>query len=348
MLTPIRYAIAILGLAIYSGAALAQQPASAPAQPNSNKIYLNVVVAPKSGKPVAGLQQQDFTLTDNNVAQPISSFEAVEGAQSQMEIVLVIDAVNLDYSRIAYEREQIDKFLKANGGHLAHPVSLAIFTDAGVELQQVPSHDGNQLSASLDKSDIALRIIHRDSQYGDQDRIDLSLNALHTLLVKESTRPGRKLIFWISPGWPLLSGPRIQLDAKEMDLLYSQVVGVSNLLQRTGITLYSIDPMGAGQNVGREFYYQDFLKAVTKPSQAEFGNLGLQVLAIRSGGLALTASNDTAQQIQQCVDDTAAYYRIAYHAPPAEHGDSQYHAIDIKVSTPGLAARTLAGYYAQP
>jgi len=338
------YVASALLLGVVCATAATAQQQSTPS-PDANRIHLNVVVTPKSGAPVPDLQKQDLTVSDNNVAQPITSFEAVNGAQAPIEIVLVVDAVNTDFSKLAYERQQIDTFLKANGGHLAHPVALAIFTDTGVQLQQAPSTDGNQLSASLDQSDIGLREIHRHSQFGDQDRLNLSLNALHSLVASEATRPGRKLILWVSPGWPLLSGPRIDLDSKQEQLIYSQVVGMSNALRQGDVTLYSIDSSGPGQNIGREFYYQDFLKGVTKPSEVALGDLALQVIAVQSGGLALSASNDIARQLEECMADTTAYYRISYSTPPAEHGDSEYHTINVKVSTPGLSAHTLTGYY---
>src|ERR1700689_403238 len=77
---------------------LAQQstPRTAPAA----KLYLDVVVAPKSGAPVADLQQQDFTVLDNNAPQTITSFKAVTGREAPVEVILVIDAVNTSYQTV--------------------------------------------------------------------------------------------------------------------------------------------------------------------------------------------------------------------------------------------------------
>jgi hypothetical protein len=46
------------------------------------RIYLDVVVTPNGGAPVAGLEQKDFTVLDNKVAQPIASFEALGGEKA--------------------------------------------------------------------------------------------------------------------------------------------------------------------------------------------------------------------------------------------------------------------------
>jgi hypothetical protein len=99
---------------------------------------------------VSGLQQQDFTLLDNKVPQNIASFRAVEGSRSQapVRVIVLIDAINADYHTIAFERGEIDKFLRANAGHLAYPTTLVFLTDSGTQIQQDFSTDGNSLSAS--------------------------------------------------------------------------------------------------------------------------------------------------------------------------------------------------------
>ena len=96
---------------------------------SASRIYLDVVVTPKSGPPVANLQQQDFVILDNKTPQHITSFQAFGGSQDPIQVVLVIDAVNISYESLAYEREQIDKFLRTNGGRLAAPTALAFFTE---------------------------------------------------------------------------------------------------------------------------------------------------------------------------------------------------------------------------
>jgi VWFA-related protein len=175
----------------------------------------------------------------------------------------------------------------------------------------------------------------------------MSLNTLQMLAAKEAALPGRKMILWVSPGWPLLSGPRIDLDAKQQQQIFAQVAELSTLLRRGRITLYSIDPLGANQSVTTQFYYEEFLKGVSKTSQVQLGDLGLQVLAEQSGGLALSGSNDISGQLARCVADASAYYELSFDPPPAEH-PNEYHQLQIKVSTPGVSARTRTGYYAQP
>src|SRR5271166_6839324 len=123
-------------IALLCIAAASAQEASPQAQATGGNIYLDVVITPKSGAPVAGLQQQDFTVLDNNSPQAITSFQAVTGRQVSAQVVLVIDAINSNAQTISYERIQIDKFLHAEGGRLAYPVAIAVVTDTGVKVAE--------------------------------------------------------------------------------------------------------------------------------------------------------------------------------------------------------------------
>jgi VWFA-related protein len=124
---------------------------NSPTQSGHRKIYLDVVVTPKSGPPVSSLQQQDFTVLDNKVPQTILTFQAVREREAPIEVVLVVDDVNTGFANLAFERSEIDKFLRTDGGQLAHPIALAFLTDAGIKVQDDFSSDGNAISAALDQ-----------------------------------------------------------------------------------------------------------------------------------------------------------------------------------------------------
>jgi VWFA-related protein len=334
-------------LALLCSPVLSAQQNSAPESADASRINLDVVVTAKSGPPVANLQQQDFTIFDNKTAQHITSFEALDGSHEPIKVIILIDAVNSAFQNISRDREELSKFLRANEGRLAQPTALAFFTDSGTQVQQDFSTDGNALNAALEQFTFGLRSIRRSSEWGASDRFQLSMNALRELLAHVSDLPGRKMIFWVSPGWPLLSGPRLYLDGKQLNQIFSTIVGLSTQLRQARVTLYSIDTLGAAEGVGRTFYYQDFLKGVSKSNQATFGDLGLQVLATQTGGLALSSTNDIVAMLQKCFADTEAYYRLSFNSAPADHRD-EYHNLLVQVAKPGLTARTRTGYYAQP
>jgi VWFA-related protein len=327
-----------------------QQPQEENPAASQGKILLNVFVTAKSGQPVAGLQQQEFTVLDNKAPQTLTFFSAVDGRQAPIEVIVVIDAVNIGYDNVARQRQEVARFLRLDGGRLAFPTTLAVSTDKGIQIQPDFSKDGNAISASLEQSDIGLRDIRRSAGfYGAEDRLDISLRSFQELATKEAAKPGRKIILWVSPGWPILSGPGVQesLGEKQRRQIFAQIQELSTLVHQGQITLYSIDPLGTADIGMRTFYWQSFLKPVTKPSQALPGNLSLQVLAAQSGGLVLNSSNDIAAQLQKCIAENGSYYQMAYDQPRADQ-PRQYHQIEIHLATKGLTGHTIQGYYALP
>jgi VWFA-related protein len=349
MSTYTRLGCFLLASLVCTAAASAQQPAPGN-QPGPGKVYLDVEVTMKSGPPVAGLAQQDFTLLDNKAPRAITSFQAFTGRNAPMEVVLLIDAVNDTAQDVTYERLQIDKFLRADGGNLAYPVSLAVFTDKGVRSVTNFALDGNALDDVLQKESVGFRDIGRDAGYwGATERLQLSLTALRQLAasIARLPGPGRKVVLWVSPGWPLLFDPNMLIDSKQQQGLFANLVTLSTALLRARITLYSVDSLGTGQSVLHATDYKDFLKGISKPSQIQVANLGLQVFAIRSGGLAFNSDNDIAAALEQCVADSAPYYEITFDAATSQRPD-EYHQLEIQVAKPGLTARARQEYYAQP
>ncbi len=322
-------------------------------QQNRRNITLDVVVNDRSAKPVSGLQQQDFTLFDNKQPQKILSFRAVEGAKATpdppIEVILVVDEVNTSFQNVARARYQVEKFLGENGGELALPVSLVLLSDAGTKIGNSATRDGKALIADLNANRNALRISGRaQGFYGANDRLQLSVRTVQQLAEREATRPGRKLMVWISPGWAYLSGPNVQLSSKDEQGIFNSVVSLSDALRRARITLYSVDPLGTADAVGiRTTYYEQFLKGVKAANKVQIGNLALQVLADQSGGLVLNGSNDAASEIERCVTDAKAFYVLSFDGLPGD-GPNEYHALEVKIDKPGMKARTRYGYYAQP
>jgi VWFA-related protein len=155
-------------------------------------------------------------------------------------------------------------------------------------------------------------------------------------------------LIWISPGWPLLTGPGIELTSKDEESLFNSVVGLSAALREARVVLYSIDPLGMADTATfRTSYYEMFLKGPTSARKTQGGNLALQVLAVQSGGKVLNSSNDLVSLIASCWQDTKSFYTLTFDSPPADRPD-EYHSLEIKVDKPGLIARTRTGYYAEP
>jgi VWFA-related protein len=331
--------------------ALSPRPAgtSAPAS-EEGRIHLDVMVSEKSGKPVSGLQLQDFALKDNNLPAKVLSFQAHDDDSAATDppvaVILLIDMVNTPFSQLSYARQQVVKFLRQNGGHLAHPVSIYVLTDQGVMVQPSPPTDGNALADDLNKVDSSLRSVGRTAQgiQGDAERFQLSLKMMMAIADSEAKKPGRKLLIWPGPGWPLLEWGSIS-PAKKHTQIFNSIVGLSAELRESRIDLCSM--LQSETNGFVSYKYRDFLKGVKTDDKANPGNLDLGVLSVQSGGRVLDASNDLTAQIDNCVEDAGAYYTLSFDPPRPDHAN-EYHDLKVQIDKPGLTARTQTGYYNQP
>jgi VWFA-related protein len=321
---------------------------NAPSFPADGKIHLDVVVTAKSGPPLSDLHLQDFTVLDNEVPQAIRSFEAVDGRRAPVEVVLLIDVVNTRSENLDMLRDGIDRFLKADEGRLTYPTMVAILTNEEIQFQEDFSQDGNAISTALDQRATAIRSISLcTDSYGAAARFQISLQGLRRLVARESGRPGRKLILWLSPGLPVLSGSQRMDNAKQEQQVFGDLVDISTQLREFHITLYTVDPFGISDAGARASNLEPYLKGVSKPSEVRRGDFALQVIATQSGGLALTAGNDIAAELQQCIADAGAYYQISFE-PATTDRVNEYHHLEIRVANAGLTARTWQGYYSRP
>lgn len=313
------------------------QPTTPIARGTNRQMTLDVRVTDKSGQPIQELQRADFTLLDNNHPQTIASFAEI-GAKAPaaanpvrpVEVIIVVDAVNVPFTTVSYERNEIHSFLLQNGGKLSYPSALLVFTGDGMKVVETATRDGNHLAEAWDQFQTGLREFNRSQGvYGAQDRFNLALNAFNSLLASLSREPGRKLVIWLSPGWPLLSGPRLDFSAKVYQQLFNAIVADSTGLAQAGITVYSADPLGMA-DAATSSYYKEFLKGVKTPSQSVPGNLALQVLAIQSGGSVASATNDLAPAITSFIAEADAYYVLSFNADAAEK-PNEYHSLAIKI-----------------
>jgi len=310
-------------------------------------MHLDVVVTDASGKPVAGLELKDFQLLDNNRPQKIVSFHASDGtagkAGSQVAIFLVMDTVNSGLVNVSSMRDEVEKFLRQNDGRLAQPVTVVLLDDAGFQVVGQPSRDGNFLAQAVHEVKPSLHSIL--SAAGGEallERFQLSAKALSMIVAREVPVPGRKMLIWIGPGWPLLRQPEQTYNARGHDLNFNALASLSNQLREARMVVCS-----AGG--GPEFYVQDFLKPVKSAPEANSGNLAVQVIALHSGGRTLDAGNRSrpAEQLNECLQELGTYYTLTFDPPHAEHA-FEYHGLRVTVGKPGLTVHTNAGYYAEP
>jgi VWFA-related protein len=341
------------------GLKLRPPPQPKAARNPEGRIHLDVVIRDDSGKPVSGLEGKDFTLFDNNRVEPILSFSArdeshlnqsvpqpaISAAEPPVQIILLIDAVNLPLDQVSFARQQIENYLRQNQGHLAYPTSLFFLTGSGLRVQPRPSVDGNALAAVLDQIAPSLHTI-RSSQgsTAELDRFRLSVRQLLSIAENSTAKPGRKLLIWVGPGWPMMESSNFQFSAKDQAGYFHLITELSTRLREARIALYSVSGVTLGAGTLR---YQVYLKGVKSASHADTGNLALKVLAEQSGGRVVNPDNDLVGQINNCMVDAGAFYTLSFDPPKTDQPD-EYHDMKVVIDKPGMKARTSTGYYNQP
>jgi VWFA-related protein len=311
-------------------------------------ITIDVAVTDKLGHHVDGLQASDFTLLDNKEPQKLSNFQFLgdHAEADPVNIVIVLDMINVDFNEVAWERQQLDAFLKQDGGRLAYPTSIAILADRGAKMARVSTQDGNALMSAFDQSQSDLRTVTRSAGfYGAAERQEMSLNQLSQIAVSEQGVPGRKLLLVISGGWPLLANAGEQEGTKQRQWVFNWIVELTNGFRQARITMYCLYPFELGRT--SPFYYQSYLKGVAQSNQATYPDLALQVLAEHSGGQVVINGKDITGDLNLAMRDASAMYELTFTGTPGDR-PNEYHALQVQVDKPNVKARTVSGYYARP
>lgn len=316
---------------------------------SEGKIKLDVVVNDGAGKPVRDLQPWDFKLFDDSQPRKILSFRAFGAAvmpNPPVEVILVMDTLNLPFQQVAFVRGEIDKFLRQNGGQLKQPLTLVLLTDAGIRFQPRPSTDGNAIATVLNGIKGSVSVIN--SAMGGEgyvERFQRSAKAMANIAKNEARKPGRKLLIWVGPGWPMLNRPADGYSERAQRRNFANIVELSTELRQARITVYSVAAISALSP--NALLYKHFLNTVKTYRDADFGNLSLKVMVTQTGGNILGPDNDLAGQINRCIEDSNAFYQISFDPPVAVHAD-EYHDLKIVIDKPDFTVRTNSLYYNQP
>lgn len=330
---------------------LKTRPRTTPAAPAQRKrMDLDVVVQDAQGHPAAGLEPWDLKLFDNGKPTRIlffREFNSVTKPAPPVEVILVIDEINLPFTQVSFVKQQLAKFFEQNDGHLAQPVSLMLLSNSGLRVQPAPTQDSKALLDTLRHVNVDIRTI--DSAMGSLgmiERLQRSVRQLQAITINEAQKPGRKLLIWIGPGWPMLDSIHFApADDTTQKRYFQAIVSLNNGLRKARISLYSVSSIAP--NINWQLVYKSFLAGVPTWRQAYAGNLALKVLVTQTGGLILGPDNDLTGQINQCIDHANDFYQVAFSAQPAEHPD-ELHELKLEVNRPGLTVRTTAAYYAEP
>jgi hypothetical protein len=296
-----------------------------------------------------------------------------------VEVILVIDELNMQVQRrpgffhdvapevsapagelshdeIAAAEREAESFLRQNQGHLRQPVSIYRLAEDGLSASVQPSTDGNLLADEIAHRKEPRWVWKSPEVAKNISKFNLArpprlLKPLHSLLalgsiaIEQRRRPGRKLMFWIGPGWQFESTESRGPGA------FDFLTEASTRLREARIALWSATEWPFYDSNGKplpvsHFIYKDYLDAVT-PEKVDFGYLTLQVLAKQTGGGWLEASSNLARHLGDRVEQADSFYSLTFD-PPRTNMVDEHHLLKVEVSQPNLAANTTAGYFDEP
>jgi hypothetical protein len=161
--------------------------------------------------------------------------------------------------------------------------------------------------------------------------------------------PGRAIVIWIGPGWPVLSGPAFVPDTPHVrETHFENVVELSTELREGQVTLDAVS-WPVSSPVGRvdPADWEMLMLGTRTASQASAKSLAMPVLAHTSGGQVHLNQKTLAAALSACLADASTYYVVGFDSVPAAQAD-EFRTIELTVDKPGVTVRTTTAYYAQP
>ena len=326
---------------------------------------INVVVADPAGNPVSDLGPSDFTLLDNGQPAKIRTLHnSLAASEPASELIFVLDAVNLSPQQFTQIESSVAHFLRRNSGRLEAACFLYRLTRDGLFSPSMFTRDGNLLANEVEQHKFP-RIVWKPGEYDESTLLrpwvgrpqsdSFSVRALGSIAIDQREIPGRKVVVWIGPGWPVNSVARLTPGASVTVYHFGNIVSfddateLSTRLREARITL---DNVNVRPSPDPSFNYHDSLEAPRSQLDMVPAKLALQVIATRTGGLVLEASGNLDRgaldrDIERCVEQERSYYTLSFNPPHTDRMD-EFHDLRLQVDRPALTVRAPTGYYNEP
>ncbi len=355
-------------------------------QTDTDLVQVDVVVR-RDGKPVLDLEAADFELYDNSKLQEIAVFalrreeRANEipppppgiitnwpprsGQEPVSGTVILIDRLNTEFQDQYSVRRQVIEFLKTIEGF--EPIAVYSLNET-LSVVQPFSTDPQKILAAVELaigetsfslasyqeddsfrenfSKVSIRnmkAVQFNTQENTRKRRSIGTGAALTVIADQlRSLPGRKKLLWISAAPAAvftMEVPRRQDNVFiERQDMTKELDESARMLNRANVALYAIDPRGPNVDL------------------ADQGITTMLRLTEMTGGRAQYASNGLAGEMREAIYDTDVTYTLGYYPKSTENRDARddadddpaaYHALEVKVTKPGVQVRHRKGYFQQ-
>lgn len=337
--------------------AVAQSPAVIRA--TTRLVVVDVVALDEKGQPITDLTADDFTVKEDGVQQKVSDFSSHHPAGTSIPVramasniisnapqyssnsclnVILLDAINTDFSSHAYAQEMLEKYLETNPSIQPTAVfalegkltMLHDFTTDTKVLRDVVAHFQFQGPTHIPDVYAAASPFQRRGSFQITAR-GRQLTAQSMLFLARSLAgyPGRKNLIWLSEGFPINLFPEVGGGGALVTIEdYSPLAErIADELMNAQVALYPIDAAGVSIN--------DRFPAHT----------AMESMSDRTGGKTFFNRNDIDMGIRTSIDDGATYYTLEYY-PANRVWDRKFRNIELKLDRPNAKLSYRRGYFA--
>jgi VWFA-related protein len=320
-------------------------------------VVLDVVATNEKGQAITDLKAGDFTVLENGQPQEVIDFSfhtpgQITRSTTQPNVitnapqfrgqsclnVILLDAINTDFSSTAYAQDMLVKYLGSSPTIQPTAVYalegnlklLHDFTTDTQTLRDVLSHYKSLAPTHLPTIEAAASPFgHRGSFQPVPQGRTAAFYAMSFLAENLAAYPGRKNLIWVSEGFPLNLFPDALMGDGVMIIEdFSPIMEkIADDLMAAQVAVYPISAAGVSMN--SQF-----------PAHSAMAGL-----AERTGGKTFFNRNDIDTGVRTSLDDGATYYTLEYY-PSNKNWDQKFRHIQVKTSRSGLKLQHRDGYYA--
>lgn len=321
-------------------------------------VILDVVAVDEKGQPIPDLTAEDFTVLEDGKPQKLSDFSfhhpvagvaprqpapgiisnAPQYSPNSCLNVILLDAINTDFSDHAYAQDMLVKYLESNPplqptavfGMGSKLIMLHDFTTDTKALRDVVAHyKGEGPTHIPDVYSAASPFQRRGSFQAGPNARSVTARSMLFLAHALAGYPGRKNLIWLSDGFPISLFPEMTTGGDVMAIEdYSPLAErIADELMNAQVALYPID--AAGVSVNDRFPARTAMLSMSE----------------RTGGKTFYARNDIDMGIRTSLDDGSTYYTLEYY-PQNRNWDAKFRRIELKLARPHVQLRYRQGYYA--
>lgn len=321
--------LGVLALLLFPAISRQQTPkVQEPIRVRVDMVSLPVVVTDRTGRRIKDLEKGDFQVFENGIRQEIAGFAATD---EPINVALLLDTSGSTELKLAKIQNAAIGFV-----HQLHPddeVAVLSFAD-DVRLQQDFTIDRDRNEYGIKKT--------RTGEY-------TVLYEAVWLALEEVLKPvqERKALVVFSDG----------VDTRSRTANMNETLELS---KETGSTIYSVyfdtemDQYGRSAKSALEWPPPPVILSPYPPVQTgpavsspryQAGRKYLESIAENSGGLLFDGMADLDYAFAEVARELASQYSIGYY-PSDERRDGKFRKVQVKITKPGLVARTRKGYYA--